>query len=94
MDKKVKTAELYARVPPILGKLFSESTYPWEMLSKIAPFLQEALSEAPEGYRLLAPGVLVGPWVEISPNATVLPPAMIGEGTKIRPGAYFIHSCL
>ncbi|MBQ4037741.1 MAG: UDP-N-acetylglucosamine pyrophosphorylase [Clostridia bacterium] len=41
-----------------------------------------------EGYRFLSEGVLVGEDVTIYPGATILPPAVIGKGTEIRPGAF------
>ena len=33
-------------------------------------------------------GILVGRDVKIAPTATIIPPAIIGHGTEIRPGAY------
>ena len=46
------------------------------------------LAEGIEGYTLLKEGVLVGKNVKIAATATIEPPAIIGNNTEIRPGAY------
>lgn len=88
MDKKLRISDLFETVPPLFTPLFEGVEYPWELLSRIEPFCKELLGKEIEGYRLIATGVLVGEEVEISRKATILPPAIIGKGTQIRPGAY------
>ena len=88
MHKKVKTADLFEQIPAYLQSLFAECVYPWEILPKIKLFIQEKLEEGLPGYSLLLPGVLVGENVKFHPNAVIEPPAILGAGTEIRPGAY------
>ncbi len=71
----------------IAAGIFRGLSYPWEALPLIASFVAGILSDPPEGYRLLAPGVLVAEGVSISPRAEILGPAIIGPGSEVRAGA-------
>jgi NDP-sugar pyrophosphorylase family protein len=84
----VKTEALFDCQTPYLLPLFEKHTYPWEMLPEIKAHIQNLLEKGIEGYTLLAEGILVGEGVSIHPLATIIPPAIIGAGTEIRPGAY------
>ena len=88
MNKKVKTAELFGSLPNYISPLFDGAEYPWEILPKIKEYIAELLASPPEGFSLLREGVLVGEGVKISPFATIDPPAVLGAGTEVRPGAY------
>jgi len=88
MNKLVKTADLYECNVPYLKDLFAECEYPWEMLGKIKGLCKELLETGIEGFTEIEPGVLVGKDVTIAKTATIIPPAIIGHGTEIRPGAY------
>ena len=88
MTKLVKTADLYECNVPYLKELFEESVYPWDMLGKIKGLCAKLIEEGIEGFTEMQPGVLVGRDVSIAPTATIIPPAIIGHGTEIRPGAY------
>lgn len=86
--KQVKTSELFECQTPYLKDLFASSEYPWDMLPKIKDYIKELLAKGIEGYTEIADGVLAGENVSISPTATIIPPAIIGSGTEIRPGAF------
>lgn len=88
MSRSVKTGELFERIPPYLQELFEKSEYPWDLLPQIKAYVKRLTEEGMEGYRFLSEGVLVGEDVTIYPGATILPPAVIGKGTEIRPGAF------
>ena len=88
MTKLVKTADLYECNVPYLKDLFEESVYPWDMLGKIKGLCAKLLEEGIEGFSEIETGVMVGRDVKIAPTATIIPPAIIGHGTEIRPGAY------
>ncbi len=88
MDKLVKTADLYECNVPYLKELFSKSEYPWEMLSQIKDLCKQLIEKGIDGFIEVQPGVLVGRDVTIASTATIIPPAVIGHGTEIRPGAY------
>ena len=85
---KVKTAELFEINTSYLNDLFNSSTYPWEIIPKIKERINELLTNPPDGFTFLSEGVLVGNNVKISKLATIVPPAIIGSNTEIRPGAY------
>ena len=88
MTKLVKTADLYECNVPYLKDLFDESVYPWDMLGKIKGLCAKLIEDGIEGFSEIETGVLVGRDVKIAPTATIIPPAIIGHGTEIRPGAY------
>lgn len=88
MTKLVKTDDLYECNVPYLKDLFAESVYPWDMLGKIKGLCAKLLEEGIEGFTEIETGILVGRDVKIAPTATIIPPAIIGHGTEIRPGAY------
>ena len=88
MSKSVKTKDLYDCKTSYLIDLFQESEYPWQMLSKIKDLCSKLIKNGIDGFTELMPGVLVGKDVTIAETATIIPPAIIGHNTEIRPGAY------
>ena len=74
--------------------LFSSSEYPWEMLPKIKEYIINLIKNKPDGYTLIADGILVGKNVTIHPSAVIEPPAIIGSYTEIRPGAFIRGSVI
>ncbi len=88
MNKLVKTEELFDCKTPYLCDLFDSCEYPWEMLPKIKDYIKELIQKGIPGYEEISEGVLVGPNVKIASTVTIEAPAIIGEGTQIRPGAF------
>ena len=74
--------------PLYIKEFFTKYTYPWEMLPHIKELIKELLEKGIPGYTLLKEGVLVGENVSIAETATIIPPAIIGSGTEIRPGCF------
>ncbi|MBS7298896.1 MAG: UDP-N-acetylglucosamine pyrophosphorylase [Eubacteriales bacterium] len=88
MNKQVKTNELFNCENEYLKEIFETSEYPWEILPKIKGYIKEILAKGLSDYEMISEGVLVGKNVKIYPTATIEAPAVIGEGTEIRPGAF------
>ena len=89
MNKQaVLTKDLFECDIPYLKEEFEKATYPWEILPRIKEIIKRVLETGLPGYHLLKEGVLVGENVTIADTATIIPPAIIGSGTEIRPGAY------
>ena len=88
MIKKVKTAELFECKTPYLTELFEGSEYPWQILPKIKEHISTLIESGLDGFTEISEGVWVGRDVTIYATATILPPAIIGHGTEIRPGAF------
>ena len=88
MNKLVKTADLYDCRVPYLKDLFDSCEYPWEMLPKIKDLIAGLIEAGLPEFTELKPGVWVGKDVKIADYVTIIPPAVIGHGTEIRPGAY------
>ena len=93
MSKRVRTIELFDCKNAYLAPLFEACAYPWEMLPRIKAYVLGLIEKGIEGYTLYAAGILVGKNVKIHPTATLQPPAVIGAGTEIRPGA-FLRGCV
>lgn len=85
---KIKITDLFTVNTPYIKPLFDECVYPWELLSKIGAYILALLNSPPSDLTELKEGILVGKDTEISSSATIIAPAIIGSGTKIRPGAY------
>ena len=92
-EKKIKTAELLSATSPHIARLFESTEYPWEIIPKIKDFISELTESGLEGYSVLSPGVLVGEGVRISDTAVIEPPAVLGQNTEVRPGAY-LRGCV
>ncbi|MBR2043517.1 MAG: UDP-N-acetylglucosamine pyrophosphorylase [Clostridia bacterium] len=58
------------------------------MLPLIKEHIKDILKEGINGYTEIKEGILLGENVTIAPTATIIPPAILGSGTEVRPGAY------
>lgn len=94
MNKAVKTKELFDCQVPYLKNLFDSCEYPWEMLPLIKEYIKKLIADGIDGYTEISDGVLVGKDVKIYPTATIEAPAIIGDGTEIRPGAFIRGSVI
>ncbi len=94
MEKNVKTKDLFCCENEILKPLFDDAEYPWEILPKIKEYILALIEKGIPGYTKLSDGVLVGENVKIYPTATIEPPAIIGSGTEVRPGAFLRGSVI
>ena len=88
MNEKVKNSSLFTVENEYLRPLFEKKEYPWQILPEIKNYVQTLLKNPPEGFSFFCEGVLVGEGVTVAKTATVLPPAVIGAGTEVRPNAY------
>lgn len=94
MEKNVKTKDLFCCENKILKPLFDGAEYPWEILPKIKDYILGLIEKGIPGYTEISDGVLVGENVKIYPTATIEPPAIIGSGTEVRPGAFLRGSVI
>lgn len=94
MNKAVKTKELFDCEVTYLKELFDSYEYPWEMLPILKEYIKKLIADGIEGYTEISDGVLVGRDVKIYPTATIEAPAIIGDGTEIRPGAFIRGSVI
>ena len=88
MSKSVKTKELFDCECPYLKEIFNKYEYPWEILPEISEYISLLSSGKLQGFTEVEKGVFTGQGVRISKMATIEPPAIIGDETEIRPGAY------
>lgn len=88
MNKKVEIKDLYDCKVECLCELFDKYQYPWQLLGVIKEHINSLIKHGLCGFTEYAPGVYVGKDVKIYPTAVIEAPAIIGEGTEVRPGAF------
>lgn len=94
MNKPIKIKELFECRTSYLKKLFDTYEYPWEILPDIKGYILGLIQDGLSGFSEFSDGVLVGKDVTIHSTATIEGPAIIGDGTQIRPGAYIRGSVI
>ena len=88
MKRTVKTKELFDCKVPYSINLFTDYEYPWEIVKNIKSYILSLTKENIEGFNEISDGVFAGENVKIYPTAVIEPPAIIGAGSQIRPGAF------
>ncbi|MDO5479841.1 MAG: UDP-N-acetylglucosamine pyrophosphorylase [Clostridia bacterium] len=88
MSDSLKNKELFDVRNPYIKPLFDKCEYPWEILGEIKNYINKLIEDGIPGYTLLKEGVLIGENVKIYETATIEPPAVLGSGTEVRPGAF------
>lgn len=88
VNKYVTNNKLFECEIPYLKTLFERYTYPWEILPDIKSHILKLIENGLDGFTEISEGVYVGKNVKIYPTAVIEPPAIIGDGTEIRPGAF------
>lgn len=91
---KLNTRELFCCNISYLASLFEKCEYPWEMLPFIKEYAENLIKTGIPGFTLYSEGVLVGKNVKIHPSAVISAPAIFGDDTEIRPGAYIRGSVI
>lgn len=90
----MKNKDMFADLTATLAwKLFSETTYPWEVLPMIKGFVREIGPFLnPQEYDHPNEEVWIHKSAVLYPNIFITGPTIIGEQTEVRPGA-FIRGC-
>ncbi|MEE1043655.1 MAG: UDP-N-acetylglucosamine pyrophosphorylase, partial [Clostridia bacterium] len=94
LNKYVRTEDLFDCQTPYLCDLFNLCEYPWEILPKIKNYILQLIENGLEGFEEISENVWVGKDVKIYPTATIEGPAIIGNGTEVRPGAFIRGSII
>ena len=88
-QEAMKNTELFDLKHTIAEKLFTEYTYPWEVLPHIGDFIRAYGATLPaEEYRKVGEHIWIHKSVQIPPTACMAAPCIIGEGSQIRHGAF------
>ncbi|MBQ1871176.1 MAG: UDP-N-acetylglucosamine pyrophosphorylase [Lachnospiraceae bacterium] len=88
MDK-AKISNLYTLEETIAAPLFTGKTYPWEVLPVIKEKIFDIIKALDMSvYEDRGDNVYVAKSAKVYPNATIIGPAIIGERTEVRPGAF------
>lgn len=84
----ISISDLFECHVPYLKDLFSNHTYPWELLPLINKLAESLIKNLPEKFHKVSDEVIAGENVTIASTAILQGPAIIGANTEIRPGAY------
>ncbi len=84
----IKTENLFDCTVTYLKELFKNSVYPWDIPPVIHKYITELIEDGLYGFKEISEGVFVGEGVIIDSSARIIPPAVIGPNTEIRPGAF------
>ncbi|MCR5344499.1 MAG: UDP-N-acetylglucosamine pyrophosphorylase [Lachnospiraceae bacterium] len=88
MDK-AKISDLYTLEETIAAPLFTGKTYPWEVLPVIKEKIFDIIKALDMNvYEDRGDNVYVAKSAKVYNNATIIGPAIIGERTEVRPGAF------
>ncbi|MBQ9341430.1 MAG: UDP-N-acetylglucosamine pyrophosphorylase [Lachnospiraceae bacterium] len=88
MDK-AKISNLYTLEETIAVPLFTGKTYPWEVLPVIKEKIFDIIKALDMNvYEDRGNNVYVAKSAKVYNNATIIGPAIIGERTEVRPGAF------
>lgn len=88
MDK-AKISNLYTLEETLAAPLFADKTYPWEVLSIIKEKIFDVIKALDMSvYEDKGDNVFVAKSAKVYPTATIIGPAIIGERTEVRPGAF------
>ena len=95
MDYSIKTTELFERGHSLAEKQIFECEYPWQVLSRIKEIILEIGKTLPaDRYDCPCEGVWIAKSANISPNASISAPCIIGENTEVRQCAFIRGSAL
>ena len=94
MNRYITTNDLFECTTPYLKKLFDSYLYPWEILPHIKSYIMELISNGLDGFTEIKENIWVGKNVKIFSTSVIEAPAIIGEGTEIRPGAFIRGSVI
>lgn len=88
MNINLKTSDLFECKTDYLKELFDASTYPWDMIPLIKDYIISLVFKGIPDFKKLSDMVLVGENVKIHPSAVIIPPAILGDETELRPGSF------
>ncbi len=94
-ELQLKTTELFAPGNTRAWTHLEKTAYPWEILPSIADIIRE-LGEGldPDRYEHPAEGIWIAKTATVAPTAFIGAPAIIGENTEVRHGAFIRGSAL
>ena len=91
----IKNTQLFDLTKTVASKLFEETTYPWEVLSKISDFIIEIGKTLPEDeYYSPSENVWIAKDAVVFPSAYIAAPCIIGHKTEVRHCAFIRGSAL
>ena len=92
---KLTINDLYDLDHTLARDYLRQFTYPWEALAGIGEMIIAVGTTLPaEEFEHTADGIWIARDATVFPTATILPPAIIGHNTEVRPGAFIRGNAL
>lgn len=85
----IRVEDLFDLTHTLAAQMLAQCEYPWEALDRIGDTVREiGKIFDPQAYDEVEEGVYIAKSAVVYPTATILAPAIIGERTEVRPGAF------
>ena len=94
MNNSLKCQRLFAFNSVFFKNLFSEYTYPWDILPELKDLIDNIIRVGIGEYTLFGDRILIGKNVRISPSAYIKGPTIISDNCEIRHGAFIRGSVI
>ncbi|MBE6014008.1 MAG: UDP-N-acetylglucosamine pyrophosphorylase [Lachnospiraceae bacterium] len=86
--------DLFTLQESIAGDYIKEYTYPWEILPHIGEIILKIGPSLGDAYEQRGENIWIAKSSHVYETATILGPAIIGENTEVRPGAFIRGNAL
>ena len=87
--EQLKNTNLFNMNETIAADIFKDTTYPWEVLSKISNFiLTLGATLSPEEYEKKGDNIWIAKSAKVAPTAFINGPAIIGKDAEVRHCAF------
>lgn len=91
----LKTKDLFQLEETLAKEWLEELTYPWEALPRIGSYILEIGSRlSKESYEQVGEDIWIARSAKVAPSASIIGPAIIGEGAEIRHCAFIRGNAL
>ena len=95
MYEQLKNKTLFNLDETIAKEIFSDVTFPWEVLQLIKDFIMALGKSLPEGeYEHPAEDVWIAKTASVAPSASISGPCIIGKNTEVRHCAFIRGSAI
>jgi hypothetical protein len=84
LSEEIKTKSLYEKIPIPFLPLFSESEYPWQILTRIKEYILSIPEKELIAYTCISENVWIGKNVKIYPTAIIEGPCIIGDESVVK----------
>ena len=95
MNDNIKVENLFDKTQTIANELFTEGTYPWEILPKIKEYILELGPKlSKDEYDQIGDNIWIAKSAKVADSASITGPTIIGKDTEIRHCAFIRENAI